>query len=80
LKNFLRTNHKRSIKHAELNIRCKIPRSYQISELEAEYTRIGLIKINNELSLHGHPKMREKMSVINQRKELLDHYKHYHNQ
>lgn len=75
------TNNKlRRIKHCELNIQCRVQRNYELKELQEDHkSRIGLTKINVELQLHGHPMMRDKMDVKQRRKELIDHYVHYHN-
>lgn len=71
-------------RHCLKNIACDRPRIYTIDDLSACNNRIGLSKIKDELHIHGHAKSKivkgKQSSVEERRKELIDHYKNFHNQ
>ena len=75
----LRNNNRRKIAHCKNDVRCKVKRNYILSDIKRLDNRIGILKINQELSLHGHAASKPGAKVDARRNELVAHYEHFHN-
>ena len=57
---------------------------FTLNQLENSKNPVNQQSVRNELKLHGHPSSRKNLngtfiSTIQQRKELIEHYKFAHN-